>query len=283
MIEQLPIGGMGLGAPVREFTVGRGKLIGLTIVGLAFAASGALFVIGLLFFVQAPPGDQEMAIVFDAVFGLPVAVLVGSLARRVRLAYGLRALVYSGGMALRRGGKTTIIRWEHAESVRVVTRQPVSPLAHLALFHFALPLLLLRRLQPERKYTVRLRDGTAVKIPPLLTHADELGVIVERETARVLLPGALAACAIGTTVAFGAFSAGRDGLRKEDKLPLRKGTQSLPWGDFEDMELRDGKLHIYKIGRRRWAAVATDKVPNLYLLGLLADDIHARAYVAMAQ
>src|SRR2546430_17355060 len=112
MIEPPPSGALGLGTPIREFTVGRAKVDFLTIISLGFAALAVLFLVSLLFLVQVSPAQRTEAIVFDSAFGMPVVALLGLLMSRLVNTYGLRVLLYPAGVVLWRRGENTVIRWE---------------------------------------------------------------------------------------------------------------------------------------------------------------------------
>ncbi len=265
MIEHLPIEAMGFGAPVREFTVRRTRRAAMTLLSGSFILLGVAFVLGLLFGVQVGPDQHVEALIFDAIFAAPVAALSALLIRQLVTLYTLRVALYPSGMIVWRRGTATVVRWQQVESVRVVTRRDGNALLHLLLFHLATLLYLLSRLSPRQTYTLRLLDGTSLKIPTILTGAVDLGAIVERETAAALFPRARATYDGGGTLAFGVVTVSRAGVQVRNKL--------LAWSDLDRAELRGGQLRIYRRGRRRrWAAVPTGKAPNLYLLRMLLMD-----------
>lgn len=262
MLEQLPIEAMGLGTPIRQFTVRRATRAILTLLSAGFASLAVLFVVALLFCVQVSPSQQGEALLFDAAFALPVAVLACLLMRRLYAIYGLRLALYSNGLVLWQRGEITVVRWHDVESVRVTTRRGGGLILHLLLFHAGALLFLLTRLAPRQTYAIRLGDGRVIKIPTMLSQSAELGALIEREVTRALLPRALATCDGGGTLSFGALTANREGLHRRNK--------TLPWHDVARMEVRGGRFRIMRQGRRSpWASVPTGKVLNLALLQAL--------------
>lgn len=262
MVEQLPIEAMGLGTPIGRFTVRRATRVILTLLSIGFASLAVLFVVALLFCVQVSPSQQGEALLFDAIFALPLAVLACLLLRRLYAIYGLRLALYSDGLVLWRHGEITVVRWHDVESVRVTTRRDGGLVLHLLLFHAGILLFLLTRLSPRQTCSIRLGDGRVIKIPTMLSQSAELGSLIEREVTRALLPRALATCDGGGTLAFGALTADREGLHRRNK--------TLPWRDVARMEVRGGRFRILRQGRHYpWASLPTGKVPNIALLQAL--------------
>jgi transposase len=84
-----------------------------------------------------------------------------------------------------------------------------------------------------------------------------------------MLPRAHEAYQAGASVDFGPFSVSRAGITK--------GKATLPWEQVEQVELRQGVLHIRKKGERRdWAFAMASKIPNLPVLMALANQRYLR-------
>jgi hypothetical protein len=113
-------------------------------------------------------------------------------------------------------------------------------------------------------YTVRRRDGTSLVFRDSLRGVEALGDRVSSETAHSLFPRARDAYQAGEQVAFGDLTVSKQGVGSKGK--------TLPWTEFQSVEVVKGVVKIQQRGKRfSWASVPVRKVPNMLLfLNLLA-------------
>jgi len=216
------------------------------------ATSAALMLVGLLFLLIALTNMDSSSpglLVFGLIFicaGLiwPIIFLLNS---------SQRVYVCAAGLVQVKGSAVDAVRWDQAESVtQAVTRQTIRvyliPVARIT-YH---------------AYTVRRPDGTKLTFKDGLRNVESLGNTITRATAQYLTPRAIAAYNSGAPVAFGGLSISQQGISKGQTL--------LPWSQFQNYQINNGRVLIRQQGKRlNWSSTPVRNVPNLLVFVALMD------------
>jgi hypothetical protein len=214
------------------------------LVGWCFIIAGAFMaLVGW----QVSKGEWPELLI--AAVGLPLvaigaAVLIGRQRRR-----DLSVRIFTDGFARTLAGQTDVVRWDDvAEVVQNVIQTYRGNV----------------RTNTTHTYTVRLTDGRKFVFNSQLDKIAGLGSTLQQKCTAVMLPRAREAYQAGERVDFGPLSVSHAGIAK--------GNATLPWEQFEEIDLREGVLHIRKKGERRdWAFAMASKIPNLPVLMALAN------------
>lgn len=184
-----------------------------------------------------------------ALVGLPLALIGAVVLVRRQRRRDLCVQVFDDGFTRTLGGQTDVVRWDEvAEVWQNVTQSYRGNV----------------RTNTTRIYTVRLTDGRKLVFNSQLDKIAGLGSTLQQKCTAVMLPRAREAYQAGERVDFGPLSVSHAGIAK--------GNATLPWEQFEEIDLREGVLHIRKKGERRdWAFAMASKIPNLPVLMALAN------------
>ena len=219
------------------------------LVGWCFIIAGAFMaLVGW----QVSKGEWPELLI--AAVGVPLAVigaivLIGRQRRR-----DLCVRIFADGFTRTLAGRTEVVRWDEvAEVVQNVTQTYRGNV----------------RTNTTHIYTVRLTNGRKFVFNGQVDKIAGLGSALQQHCAAGMLPRAREAYQAGESVTFGPFSVSRAGIAK--------GKATLPWEQVEQVELRQGVLHIRKKGERRdWAFAMASKIPNLPVLMALANQRYLR-------
>jgi hypothetical protein len=162
---------------------------------------------------------------------------------------GAHAQLFERGFVISRAGKTVAARWEDIASVtQYVVRMR----------YYGIPVW------TSHKYTVTLNNGDSLLINNGFSKVGKLGEAVQRMSANVLLPRAVAAYNSGAVLTFGKLSVSQAGISN--------GQETLPWSDLNQLTFNNGSVIITRKGKRmRWTATQIRKTPNVYvLMGLVS-------------
>jgi len=214
--------------------------------GWGLIAVGAVFaLIGLL----VSKGEWPDLLVAAA--GLPVALIgvVALLGRQRRRDLCVR--LFTDGFTRTLGGQTVAVRWDEVTEVWQNVIQTYRGSAHT---------------NTTNIYTVRLTDGRKFVFNDQVDKIAGLGAALQQQCAARMLPRVHATYNAGEVITFGPFGVSRSGITK--------GNTTLPWQQVEQVELRQGVLHIRKKGARRdWAFAMASKIPNLPVLMVLVKQL----------
>jgi hypothetical protein len=112
-----------------------------------------------------------------------------------------------------------------------------------------------------RKCTVYQTDGQRIKLGVAIQNSDKLGVTIQAEVRKRLLPRAIETYKAGGTVAFGPELA----LSQQG---LTSGQKMLPWDEVADIKFgRWEDVRISQKGKRRpWKSIMYLKIANYFVL-----------------
>jgi hypothetical protein len=160
------------------------------------------------------------------------------------------AVVHEHGLALRGGAATHRVRWDQVRSV----------VANLKEARFGLTGSVTHR------YTITLDDGDSITLHNAYPRIEELGRIVEQETARHLVPAAAAALERGETVTFGPATISLESLTV--------GRRSAPLEQVAELRMDRGRVYLIGVhggSFKAGAGVPAKLIPNVRVLFVLYD------------
>jgi len=120
-----------------------------------------------------------------------------------------------------------------------------------------------------RKCTVYQTDGQRIKLGVAIQNSDKLGVTIQAEVRKRLLPRAIETYKAGGTVAFGPELA----LSQQG---LTSGQKMLPWNEVAEIRLRPG-IRISQKGKRGpWKSIMHSRIANYSVLRKLVETINLK-------
>lgn len=182
---------------------------------------------------------------------------------------GLFVLLYPTGLLRLRRGEVDSFPWPEIEQVRLrlkksenreLTRGPDGQLlaAWLAVDVPAVQIW-------TAGFTVVRADGREAHFGPALADYPVLAEEVQRRTFTALWPGVWAGYLAGEGIAFGVLEVTLTGIRHAKK--------SLPWREFKELSIAQGRLTIKQDGRwLPWALVDVGGIPNPHILFALVGE-----------
>ena len=120
-----------------------------------------------------------------------------------------------------------------------------------------------------RKCTVYQTGGQRIKLGVAIQNSNNLGLTIQAEVRKRLLPRAIETYKTGATVAFGPELA----LSQQG---LISGQEMLPWDEVAEIRLRMGVRISQKGKRRPWKSVMHSKVANYSVLRKLVEAINPK-------
>lgn len=232
------------GAPVGEYRGSRARIF-----LIIFCV--ALLLIGVFFLVIGPAtasaSSDSSGTVADIIVG--VLFIAGALycAWTIFSWRGARAQLFERGFVISRAGKTTAARWEDISTITskvVVSR------------YYGIPIW------TSHLYTLTLANGETLRVNNAFGQVGKLGEALQRISANVLLPRAIASYQSGAALPFGRFTVSQAGISN--------GKETLPWNDLNQLVFQSGNVIITRKGKMlRWAMAPVSKTPNAYTLNLL--------------
>jgi Family of unknown function (DUF6585) len=193
----------------------------------------------------------------------PMATGLGLIYAAVR-DRGLWVLIYPSGILRWQRGEVVTFPWDEIVEVlfhRVVEcdrpKRKLGPNGEwLSVW---LPILKMRSRSLGAYLSLRREDGSEAILPTSLENFHELLRIVQHETFRVLWPKMIYRQAQGRKVHFGLISVGSAGIFFRD--------ERLPWRDFDDVLIANGKLVVRVFGMvKPWIEIPLQFVMNPHLL-----------------
>lgn len=229
------------GASIGEYRGSKARIF-LIICGVALLALG-------VFFVAVTAGLASEPNNASGVFagGLVCVVFIAGAVYAFWTVFswrGAQAQLFERGFVIARAGKTVAARWEDIASVTQYI---------IRMRYYGIPVW------TSHKYTVALNNGDSLLINNGFGKVGKLGEAVQRMSANVLLPRAIAAYNSGAVLPFGKFSVSQAGISN--------GQETLPWSDLNQLTFGNGNVLIMRKGKRlRWAATRVRQTPNIYVL-----------------
>lgn len=120
-----------------------------------------------------------------------------------------------------------------------------------------------------RKCTVYQTDGQRIKLGVAIQNSNNLGLTIQAEVRKRLLPRAIETYKTGGTVAFGPELA----LSQQG---LISGQEMLPWDEVAEIRLGMGVRISQKGKRRPWKSIMHSKVANYSVLRKLVEAINPK-------
>ncbi|HYU73048.1 MAG TPA: DUF6585 family protein [Ktedonobacteraceae bacterium] len=132
-----------------------------------------------------------------------------------------------------------------------------------------------RRMRKFSSYVVRRNDRAFFVFRHDLLDSEKLGMLLEEEITRRLLPRAIAAYDAGDTVLFDDVAVSKRWLR------VRQGSKKLAWRDFASMHIDERSIELYKKNMNEtWATLKVAAIPNVSILKGLIDHAQREAMLA---
>lgn len=158
---------------------------------------------------------------------------------------GSRADLHERGMILSGGGKTRAIAWSNIAGVTPVMNQSMN-----------------------HTYRIDLASGEKVYISWAFGKVVRLGEAIQRMSADVLIPLAVASWEGGANIPFGRLHIVQDGISD--------GYDTLPWNDVGAVTRQFSSIIITRSDSSRWAVFPRASIPNVNVFLGLAKHILAK-------
>lgn len=252
-----------LGDPDAVFQVSRGRFLAKLWAGLALivggvAANGLILALGMWGALAA----LAKLLLTPPIFGSVILVTV----YRQR---GLVVLVYPTGLLRLRRGEVESYPWDEVAEVRLKLQRAEAPevlrdddgLPVACWFEADAPSIMIW----NAGLVVERADGTEAAFGPALADYPHLAETVQRRTFPRLWAAAWEKFTDGEAVAFDDLEVTATGLRHAGKR--------LPWRDFKELTVAQGRLTVKKVGRwLPWLILDVSKVPNPHVLFPLVEE-----------
>lgn len=246
-----------LGEPDETFRINRARIRTRfwTALGLIF---GSIAVIVVLLLLNLAVDVAVFAKILLAPMGIGGTMLVTLYRQR-----GLMVLVYPSGLLRLQRGTAVSFPWDEITEVRIKVQR-----VDAAEIRYAedgepsqcwLPSEAPNMMVWQAGLWLERADETAAHISPTIAEYDRLVKIVQRRTFPRLWADARHRLLDGESVAFGDLEVSPAGLRHTSK--------KLPWKEFKELIVAQGKLTVKKAsGWMPWAVLDVSKVPNPHVL-----------------
>ncbi len=252
-----------LGDPEAFFGISGGRFLAKLSLGVLLLGYG--IVANYLWWVHGPAtfGHFELLLLFV----LPLSGL--SLLLHMYRNRGLYILIYPTGLLRLRRGEVDSFPWPEVECITLkVQRANGAEFTHDAdgaPVACWLPVDVPTFKLWDAGLTVMRTDGVETHFGSALSNYDVLAERVQKRTFAALWPRARARFLDGERLPFGELEVGRAGVRHNGKL--------LPWREFKELTVAQGKLCVKQNGKwLPWALVDVISVPNPHLLFALAEE-----------
>jgi hypothetical protein len=116
-------------------------------------------------------------------------------------------------------------------------------------------------------YIIRRSDDLLFTFDDELEYVNELGLLLEGEITRRLLPHAIAAFDAGGPVAFDEIVVSQRGIG------VKEGRKWLSWQEFSGISMGETNITIYEKSSGVWATIILASVPNVKILQRLVEYI----------
>jgi len=231
------------------------------IIALLFLAVIGFAIIG--FFMLYTGSTFLLPLVLGGV-GLFIVILLGivSLYRK----RNMRILVYEQGFVyIGQKDNMRVIRWDqiacvwHKVTVSTSTSRNADGTSSTSTSY-------------SHSYTIECFDKTTLVLHETFARLQEIGKIIERESARYLLPNAQRAFHHGQPLSFGPLSINMTGIT------AHRGA-FLPWQEVKDVIIKEnyGNVAIRKKGKwLNWASYKLEQIPNVVVFQTLAKSMIGR-------
>ena len=118
-----------------------------------------------------------------------------------------------------------------------------------------------RKKRKISSYIMRRNDQAFFVFKPNLLDGEKLGMLLEEEITRRLLPRAIVAFDAGDPILFDTIAISPGSIR------VKQGRKKLAWNELERLHLDDQALEIYKKGQAApWASLKVLDIPNVEIM-----------------
>jgi hypothetical protein len=240
-----------LGEPISQFPVNKNGLIVRIVLGIVFALLGSAVCLGMLWL--RDPGEEggtKRMVPLLAILLLPVG---GYVAVSAYHNWGLRLLIFEGGIARLHKGRLTSFSWEEIEVVRMGSKSD----------SFA------KYSGITSQLTLVPREGTPMILDDHVPGLWQLCQVVQKRTLPTLLARALKRYRAGKPVEFGWLEI--------DEKGVTAGTRYLKWKEIDEFLVERESIMIYcKDDDRPWyAGTGANKLENTHVLKALLKEIRS--------
>jgi hypothetical protein len=122
-----------------------------------------------------------------------------------------------------------------------------------------------RKKRKISSYVMRRNDQAFFVFKPNLLDGEKLGMLLEEEITRRLLPRAIVAFDAGDPILFDNIAISARSIR------VKQGRKKLAWSEFERIDINGQTLEIYQKGQvAAWASLKVVDIPNVEILRGLA-------------
>ncbi len=237
------------GAPIGEHRGSSARII----VGIVGAL---MLILGIFSFTPSPstadPTGDSGSPIISGIICIAVALFLFWLLFSWR---GARAQLFEQGFIISRAGKTTTGRWEDIVSITQKIRR---------IRRYGIPIW------TSYLYTLSLANGEIVRVNNAFGQTSKLGDAIQRMSANVLLPRAIASYRSGASLPFGKISISLAGISN--------GKETVPWSNIKQLTLQKGAVIVKRNDKLlNWVTTPVAKTPNVYVLTALVDYIQRGA------
>lgn len=185
---------------------------------------------------------------------------------RAFLNRNLRVHVHAHGLVFLRRHSNDVIRWDQIASVshKVKKRTTTSSNTNPSTGYKTTT----TKTTVYHTYIVQRADGAAFAFDQTFARLRALGKTIEQESARCLLPQAIAAYHAGKPIMFGKVSVSFAGVSD--------GQKTLPWSELKSMKVdeNNGTITIRKQGKwLNWSNLSLSETPNILIFETLVNNI----------
>lgn len=196
-----------------------------------------------------------------------IFVLIGVvLIVKAFLNHNLRVQVYQHGLVLHKRNNNDVIRWDqtayvwHKVKKSTTTTRNTNPTTGYN--------TMTTSTTTYHTYAVQRVDGANFIFDRTFSHLRELGKTIEQESARYLVPQAIAAYNTGHQIMFGKMSVSFSGVSD--------GRKMLSWSELKSIKVdeNNGAIAIRKQGKwLNWSNVSLSETPNVLVFETLVNSI----------
>ncbi|HET9109556.1 MAG TPA: DUF6585 family protein, partial [Ktedonobacterales bacterium] len=218
------------GAPIGEYRSSTPRRVFLSIIGVALLALGVFFA---TYAASSAGASGDTGGMISSIC-VGVLFIAGALYSFFTLFTwrGAHAQLFERGFMISRAGKTISGGWDDITSV---TQNVVR------MRYNGIPVW------TSHQYTITLANGSTLRINNAFGQVGKLGSAVQRMSANVLLPRAIASFQNGASLPFGKLSISQAGISN--------GSETLPWSDLNQLTFSNGRIIITRKDKRmRWFA-----------------------------
>lgn len=199
-------------------------------------------------------------------FGFIFVLLGILLIVKALLNYNLRVQVYQHGLVFHKRNRNDVIRWDQIAYVWHIVKKTTNTTRNTN--YSTGWTTTTTSTTAYHSYAVQRVDGANFVFDRTFSHLRELGKTIEQESARYLLPQAIAAYNAGQPIKFGNMSVSFSGVSD--------GRKMLSWSELKSFKVdeNNGAIAIRKQGKwLNWSNISLSKTPNVLVFEALVNSI----------